>query len=47
MISTVDQASEGMCPSTVILALEAQLAHQVGHYGVAADATAVVPEVAP
>jgi hypothetical protein len=47
LISTVDHARDGMGPSTVILALEAQLAHQVGHYGVAADATAVVPEVAP
>lgn len=47
LISTVDHARDGMGPSTVVLALEAQLAHQVGHYGVAADATAVVPEVAP
>jgi hypothetical protein len=47
LISTVDHARDGLGPSTVVLALEAQLAHQVGHYGVAADATAVVPEVAP
>jgi hypothetical protein len=47
LISTVDHARDGMGPSTVVLALEAQLAHQVGHYGVAADATAVLPEVAP
>jgi hypothetical protein len=46
-VSTVDHARDGMGPSVVVLAIVAQLADQVGHYGVSEGATAVVPVVEP
>jgi hypothetical protein len=44
-ISTVDHAREGRGPAVVVLAIEAQLAHHVGHYGTAPDAKAILPQV--
>ena len=44
-ISTVDHAREGRGPAVVVLAIEAQLAHHVGHYGTASDAKAIMPQV--
>lgn len=46
-ISTIDHAREGMGPSVVVLAIVAQLAGEVGHYGIAEGATAVAPAVSP
>jgi hypothetical protein len=46
-ISTIDHAREGMGPAVVVLALVAQLADQVGHYGISEGATAVMPSLAP
>lgn len=47
LISTVDHASDPPGPAVVVLALEAELAGEVGHYGTAEGATAVAPRVAP
>ena len=47
LISTVDHASDPRGPAIVVLALEAELAGEIGHYGTADGATAVVPRVAP
>ncbi len=46
-ISTVDHAREGRGPAVAVLAIQAQLAHDVGHYGTAADAEALLPKVTP
>lgn len=46
-VSTVDHARDGRGPAVVVLALQAQLAHHVGHYGTAPDAEALLPKVAP
>ncbi|HEY9496886.1 MAG TPA: copper transporter [Intrasporangium sp.] len=47
VISTVDHANDAAGPAIVVLALEAELAGDVGHYGTAEGATAAVPRVAP
>lgn len=47
LVATVDHASGGDGPATVVLALEGVLDERVGHYGVAAGATATVPRVLP
>lgn len=47
LISTVDHASDAPGPAIVMLALESELAGQVGHYGTAEGATAAAPRVAP
>ena len=47
IVSTVDHARAGDGPATVVLALEGALDERVGHYGVAAGATATVPRVLP
>jgi hypothetical protein len=47
LISTVDHASDAAGPAIVVLALKAELAGDVGHYGTAEGATAAVPRVAP
>lgn len=47
VISTVDHARDGSGPAIVVLAIESELAGRVGHYGIAAGATATVPRVAP
>ncbi len=46
-ISTIDHAREGMGPAVVVLAIAAQLADEVGHYGISSGATAVVPPILP
>ncbi|WP_347353423.1 copper transporter [Intrasporangium sp.] len=46
-ISTVDHAGLGRGPTVVVLAVQAQLDHQIGHYGTAAGADAVLPKVGP
>ncbi len=47
IISTVDHARAGNGPATVVLALEGALDQRIGHYGIAAGATARVPRVLP
>jgi hypothetical protein len=47
IISTVDHARAGNGPATVVLALEGALDQKIGHYGIAAGATARVPRVLP
>jgi hypothetical protein len=49
LISTVDHASDASGPAIVVLALESDLAGEVGHYGTAEGATAAAPapRVAP
>lgn len=47
IVSTVDHARAGDGPATVVLAIEGVLDERVGHYGVAAGATATVPRVLP
>ncbi|MGO4360469.1 copper transporter [Terrabacter sp. 2TAF16] len=47
IVSTVDHARAGDGPATVVLAVEDALDERVGHYGVAAGATATVPRVLP
>ena len=44
VISTVDDADLSLGQSTVVLALEQQYAGDAGQYGLAADATAIVPD---
>ncbi|GAA6526628.1 copper transporter [Intrasporangium sp. DVR] len=46
LISTVDHASEPSGPAIVVLALESELAGEIGHYGSADGATAASPRVA-
>lgn len=46
-ISTIDHAREGMGPAVVVLAIAAQLADEVGHYGISSGATAIVPPILP
>ncbi|MEO7753315.1 MAG: copper transporter [Terracoccus sp.] len=46
-ISTVDHALGGSGPARVVLAIEAQLTGDIGHYGISEGATAAVPRVAP
>jgi hypothetical protein len=46
IVSTVDHAGDATGPTIVVLALEAELLGQVGHYGTADGATATVPKVA-
>lgn len=45
LVATVDHARSGDGPATVVLAVESALDERVGHYGVAAGATATVPRV--
>ncbi len=47
LISTVDHALGGSGPARVVLAIEAQLTGDIGHYGISDGATAAVPRVAP
>jgi hypothetical protein len=47
IISTVDHAADAAGPSIVVLALEAELLGQVGHYGTADGATTSAPRVVP
>lgn len=47
LISTVDHASDPSGPAIVVLALQAELAGEVGHYGTADGATATTPRVTP
>jgi hypothetical protein len=47
LAATVDHARSGDGPATVVLALEGALDERIGHYGVAAGATAIVPRVLP
>lgn len=47
IVSTVDHARSGDGPAAVVLAVEGALDERVGHYGVAAGATATVPRVLP
>ena len=47
IVASVDHARSGDGPATVVLAIEGVLDDRVGHYGVAAGATATVPRVLP
>ncbi|MDN5794188.1 MAG: copper transporter [Intrasporangium sp.] len=46
-VSTVDHAGVARGPAVTVLAIEAQLADQVGHYGTAPGADAILPKVSP
>jgi hypothetical protein len=47
IVATVDHARAGDGPAIVVLAIEGVLDERMGHYGVAAGATATVPRVLP